>query len=112
MPALHPQQRLNSQSDRQVESRLRVLEVESGDLADAIEPVAQRVGVDAEAMRGVLLLAGFEVRAQGCDERAFSRAVVLDQRTEVPPAVVDEPLVAHRGEKARQPKLGHSDDLR
>src|SRR5206468_12364671 len=94
MRALHPQQGLDAKSHREVEARLRVLEIEARDLADAVEAVAERVRVDAQALRGVLLLPGLQVGAEGGHERALAGGVVLGQRAEVAAAVVDQALVA------------------
>src|SRR5437660_12884660 len=105
MWSLHSQKRLNSQGDRQVQARLGVFEVQARDLADAIEAVAERVWVDAQAVRGLLLLAGFEIGGEGGDERALARAVVLNQRAEVAPAVVHQAPVAHRREQAARAPL-------
>src|SRR5690348_1283583 len=108
---LQAEKRLDPQRHRQVEASFRVLEVEAGDLADAVEPVAQRVRMHAQALRGLLLLAGLEVGAQRRHERRLARGVVLDQRAEVAPAVVDEPLVTDRREQAGEAELGYGDDL-
>src|SRR5207237_8158400 len=99
MWSLHSQKGLNAQRNGQVQARLRVFEIQARDLADAIEAVAERVGVDAQPVCGLLLLAGFKVGAESGDERALARAVVLYQRAEVAPAVVHQALAADRGEQ-------------
>src|SRR5206468_1689284 len=43
--ALHPEEGLDAQRDAQVQPRLRVFEVEPGDLPDPVEAVAERVGM-------------------------------------------------------------------
>src|SRR5438093_13331579 len=100
MRALHPQQGLDAKSHGEVESRLRVLEIEARDLADPVEAVAESVRVDAQALGGVLLLAGLQVSAERGDERALARGVVLGQRAEVAAAGVDQALVADGGKQA------------
>src|SRR4029077_4379641 len=102
MRSLHSQQGLNSEGHGQVEARLGVFEVEAGDLADAVEAVAKGVRVDPEALRGVLLLAGLEVRTERRHQRSLTRGVVLHQRAEMAAAVVDEAFVAHRRQQSRQ----------
>ena len=109
MRLLHSQKGLNSQRDREVEPGFRVFQVQAGDLADPVEAVAQRVRVHPQALGRVLLLAGFQVRAERRHQRPLARAVVLDQGTEVSAAVVDQPFVAHRGEQPGQPELRNSD---
>jgi len=47
MRSLHSQERLHSECDGQVQARLRIFEVEAADLPDPVQPVAERVGVDA-----------------------------------------------------------------
>src|SRR5438128_7289446 len=111
MRFLHAEQRLDPQRYRQVQARLGIFQVQPRDLADAVEAVAERVGMDAQPLRGVLLLACLEVGAQGRDQGALTSAVVLDQRPEMATAVVDKALIAHRGQKPGQPELGHGYDL-
>src|SRR5882672_5241936 len=71
---LHTQQGLHAQRDRQVEAGFGVFEVDAADLADAVEPVAQRVGVDAQALGRLLLLARLEIGPEGRDEVALARS--------------------------------------
>src|SRR6266571_8902364 len=111
MRSLHPQKRLHPQGDGEVESGLGILQVEAGDLPDPFEAVAQRVRMDAEALGRMLLLPRLEVRPQRGDERSLAGAVVLDQRSEMAPAVVDQPLVADRGEEAGEPQLRYGNHL-
>src|SRR2546421_6246302 len=108
---LHSQKGLNAQRNREVEPGFGVFEVQTGDLPDTVEAVAKRVRVHAELLRRVLLLAGFEVGPERGDQGALAGGVVLDERTEVAPAVVDEALVADGGEQPGQPELGHRHDL-
>src|SRR5207244_462703 len=90
MRLLHSQKGLDAQRDREVEPGFRILQVQAGDLADPVQAVAKGVRVDAQPLRGVLLLAGFEVGPKGRDQGALAGAVVLDQRAEMAPAGVDE----------------------
>src|SRR5450759_4456702 len=108
---LEAQQGLDPERDGQVQARFGILEIDAADLADAIEPVAEGVGVDAQPRRRLLLLTGLEVGAQRGDEVSLARAVVLDEGPEVPAAVVDQALVADRGQKPGQAPLRHSDHL-
>src|ERR1041385_3919019 len=107
MASLHAKQRLDAQRHREIEPGLGILQVEACDLTDPFEPVPKRVGVHTKALRCLLLLAGLEVGTQSRHQRALARAVVLDEGTEVAAAVVDQPLVAYRGEQAREPQLGN-----
>src|SRR6266850_2449612 len=107
----HTQEGLHPQRDRQVEAGFGVLEVDGADLADAVEPVAQRVRVHAQPLGGLLLLARLEVGPEGSDEVALARGVVLDERPKMPPAVVDQPLIGDRGKQPGQPELRHRDHL-
>src|SRR5205085_6073383 len=111
MPLSHAQQRLHAQRHGEIQARLRLLELETADLADAVESVAQRVGVHAQPLRRFLLLACLEIGTQRRDEAAVARAVVLHERTEKPLRVVDEPLIRNSREKARKPELGDDHDL-
>src|SRR5450759_393793 len=96
----HAQEGLDTKRNREVEARLGVFEVDSADLPDAVEPVAERVGVNAQPLGRLLLLPCLEVGAQRGDQVAFARAVVLDERPEMPAAVIDQSLVGDRGEEA------------
>src|SRR5207302_9645513 len=98
MRSLHAEQGLHAQGDGEVEARLRVFQVQAGDLPDPVQAVAKRVGMDTQSLRRLLLLPRLEVCPQRGDERSLARAVVLDQRSEMAPAVVDQPLVADRRE--------------
>src|SRR5438270_8700408 len=111
MRLLHSQKGLDPQGNRQVEARFGILQIQAGDLADPVEAVSQGVRVDAQLLGGVLLFAGLEVGPERGDQGALAGAVVLDQRAEMAPAVVDEALVAHRRQQTGQAELRHGDDL-
>src|SRR3989442_6185106 len=109
---LHSQKGLDPERNREVEPCFGILEVQAGDLPDPVQAVAQGVRMDTQLLRRMLLLASFEVGPERGDQGALAGAVVLDQRAEVTPAVVDQPLIADRGQKARQSELGHGHHLR
>src|SRR6266849_3146349 len=98
MPPSHAEERLNAQRDGEIQARLRLIQVEVADLADAVEPVTQRVGVYAQPLRRLLLLSGLEICTQRRNEAAVAGAVVLHERTEQTVGVVDEALIRDRGE--------------
>src|SRR5437764_7573105 len=99
MGSSHSQKSLNSECHSQVQTCFGVVEVHAADLANAVEPVAKRVGVDPQPLGGLLLLAGFEVGAQGGDQASVAGAVVLRQRSEQAAGVVDQALVGDRREQ-------------
>src|SRR5215470_17037127 len=105
VPLLQTQQALDAQGYREVEARLCVFEFRARDLANPIETVAQRIGVDAEPAGGRLLLTLFQVRLQGGDQAAVSRSVVLYQRTEVAVREFDQAVVADAGQQTGQAEL-------
>src|ERR1700674_1240154 len=108
---LEAQESLDPKSHGEVEARLRVLEVDPADLADAVEPVAERVRVHPQLLSRLLLLARLEKGAQRGHQVPFAGGVVLDQGPEMPAAVVDQAFVGHRGEEPGQTQLGHRDHL-
>src|SRR5207245_10632957 len=107
----HTQKSLDPQSDGQVEACFGVFEVDAADLADAIEPVTERVRVDPEARRRLLLLARLQIRPQRRHQAALLRPGVLHQRPAAAATVVDEAFIGHGGEQAGEPELRHRDNL-
>src|SRR3989475_11917722 len=105
---LHSQKGLDPERNGEVEPRFGILEVQAGDLPDPVQAVAQGVRMDTQLLRRMLLLAGFEVGPERGDQGALAGAVVLDQRAEVTPAVVDQPLVADPGPKAPPADLANA----
>src|SRR5438128_6075157 len=108
---LHSQKGLDPEGNREVEPRFGILEVQAGDLPDPVQAVAQGVRMDAQLLRGVLLLAGFEVGPERGNQGSLACAVVLDQRAEVAAAVVDQALVADRSQQTGQSELGYCHHL-
>src|SRR5258708_39187212 len=109
--SLAARERLPAERHREFQARPGALEAAPADLADALEPVAERVRVHAQVLRRVLLLARLEVGAERGDQVPLAGAVVLDKRPEMPAAVVDQALVRDRGEEPGEAELGHGDDL-
>src|ERR1700682_83021 len=68
----HPQKGLNPQRDGQVEACLRFFEVDTADLTDPIEPVAERVRMHPQALGCLLLLAGLGVGPPRCNEASLA----------------------------------------
>src|SRR5215471_5171419 len=106
---LQTQQALDAQGYREVEARLCVFQFGARDLANPIETVAQRIGVDAEPAGGGLLLTLLEVCLQGGDQAAVSGSVVLYQRSGVAVREFDQSVVADAGQQTGQAELwdGH-----
>src|SRR5438445_11572200 len=107
----HTQKSLDPQSDGQVEACFGIFEVDAADLADAIEPVTERVRVDPETRRRLLLLARLQIRPQRRHQAALLRPVVLHERPQVAATVVDEAFIGHGGEQSGEPELRYRDDL-
>src|SRR5437879_4449407 len=108
---LPTEQGLHSQRDGHVEARLRVLEVDSADLTNSIEPVAQGIGMHTQALGSFLLLARLEISSKRRDEAPLACSVVLDERTEVPACVVDQAFIGYRCQQTGEPQLWHGHNL-
>src|SRR5581483_12314143 len=102
---LQTEQRLDPDRDGQVEARLGILEFGAGDLADAVEPVAERVGMDLQPARGRLLLTGLQVGLERLDEATAALPVVLVERSQVAAGELDQALVVDRSQQAGEPEL-------